>query len=358
MAKLNTNLTPEQEALFPLFLEEWMGVNTDTEPADRPRAEAAISGLYREAGYAPPRFVWYDSPLGAYNAINDGIPGEELDHTLELELREFTKSRIFKSLDRSNPQSPAKWCLKDLQDHAETLMYDQKNRGIPWEMENLLCGELRGKYWRPFFHQPWGQQEASWIAVYRFFQTLGVIYEGKSLQLLHLWEEVLRSCFWWWPFQGACFISDRPLRLILDPTYGFHCPDGSVVTFRDGWELYVWRGQCLPREIVMKPATLKTIGGCTNIEYQRVLIERYGLERYVADIGAREVGRDNLGVLLEFKLAGEVMQQVVRVKNPTPGPDGEHRVYLLPLRGRFDSPTDAIGSTFGLMPGTYSPTST
>lgn len=356
MGKVITELTPEQEALLPLFMEEWMGVNTDTEPADRPRAEAAISGLYRVANYAPPRFIWYDSPLGAYNAINDGLPGEALDDTLDHELRDYTKSRIFKSLDPSDSLRPAQWFLDDLRTQAESLMYDPLGRAFPWEMESILCGELRGPHWRPYFHNPWGQQEASWIAVYRFFQALGVGFEGKGLHLLHLWEEVLRSCFWWWPFAATCFVSDRPMRLILDPTYRFHCPDGAVIAFRDGWEVFRWRGLGVPREIVMNPATLKSIRGCTNLEHQRVLIERYGLERFMADIGAREVARDKLGVLLEFKMAYDVMQQVVRVENPTPDPDGERRVYLLPVRGRFESPTDAIGSTFGLGPGTYRPT--
>ena len=356
MGQVITELTPEQEALFPLFLEEWMGVNTDTEPADRPRAEAAITALYREAGFAPPRFVWSDSPLGAHEAMNERLPGGEAGNTLQHELREYTKSRIFKSLDPSGSQKPAKWFLEDLQNRAETPMYDQMGRAFPWEIENLLCGELRGKYWRPFFYHPWGQQEASWIAVYRFFLTLGIVYEGKGLQLLHLWEEVVRSCFWWWPFQETCFVSDRPRRMKLDPTFRFHCPDDSVMAFRDGWEIHAWRGMVVPREIVMEPVTLKTIGASTNIEHQRVMIERYGLERFIEDHGAREVARDDQGVLLEFKMAGGARQHVVKVLNPTPGPDGWRRSYLLPLRGLFNSPTDAIGSTFGLPPGAYKPT--
>jgi hypothetical protein len=192
--------------------------------------------------------------------------------------------------------------------------------------------------------------------MYRFFQIVGVVYEGEAQRLLLLWEEVARSCFWWWAFAGTCFVSERPARAMLDAQFRFHCPDGPAMAFRDGWEIHAWRGMRVPRDIVMEPVTLKTIGACKNIEHQRVMIERYGLERYVEDHGAREVARDDQGVLLEFKMAGGAKQHVVKVLNPTPGPDGERRAYLLPLRGRFNTPTDAIGSTFGLHPGSYKPT--
>lgn len=105
-----------------------------------------------------------------------------------------------------------------------------------------------------------------------------------------------------------------------------------------------------------QPVTLESIRACENIEHQRILIDRYGLERYFEETGAREVSRDAQGVLLEMEMPGGEVQQFVRVENPTPGPGGERRTYLLPVEGSFDTPTDAIGSTFGLPPGAYKPT--
>ena len=54
--------------------------------------------------------------------------------------------------------------------------------------------------------------------------------------------------------------------------------------------------------------------------------------------------------------SGGAVQQFVRVENPTPATNGTRRTYLLPLEGRFDTPTNAIGSTFGISPGAYKPT--
>ena len=50
MENLISNLTPDQEARLEAFREEWLAIGVCTDPADRPRAEAAIAALYRELG--------------------------------------------------------------------------------------------------------------------------------------------------------------------------------------------------------------------------------------------------------------------------------------------------------------------
>jgi hypothetical protein len=45
------------------FADKWVKICLSTEPADRPRAEAAIRGIYTELGYEPPaRIEWARSP--------------------------------------------------------------------------------------------------------------------------------------------------------------------------------------------------------------------------------------------------------------------------------------------------------
>jgi hypothetical protein len=57
-------LTAEQIAQFPEFVERWTKIGLCTEPADRPRAEAAIREMYRQGGLEPPAaIVWCGSPL-------------------------------------------------------------------------------------------------------------------------------------------------------------------------------------------------------------------------------------------------------------------------------------------------------
>lgn len=52
-------LTPAQETRLAEFCEKWTRIGLNTDPADRPRAEAGIRSAYRAAGLAEPeRIVW------------------------------------------------------------------------------------------------------------------------------------------------------------------------------------------------------------------------------------------------------------------------------------------------------------
>ena len=46
------SLTAEQETRFPEFVGRWTQIGLSTEPADRPRSEAAVRDMYRQAGLA------------------------------------------------------------------------------------------------------------------------------------------------------------------------------------------------------------------------------------------------------------------------------------------------------------------
>ena len=58
-------LTQAQVDQFPRFVEEWTKIGLCTDPADRPRAEAAIKWMYAQANLAEPKIVWTGSPLSS-----------------------------------------------------------------------------------------------------------------------------------------------------------------------------------------------------------------------------------------------------------------------------------------------------
>ena len=70
MPKLITELTAAHQARFPEFVAKWTKIGLSTEPADRPRAERAIAGLYRLAKLKEPRLIWLPCPIsGALAAL-------------------------------------------------------------------------------------------------------------------------------------------------------------------------------------------------------------------------------------------------------------------------------------------------
>lgn len=57
-----TTLTPEQEALIPIYREKWVPIIYSTRPVDRDREIAAINTAYQLSNYPAPEILFYDSP--------------------------------------------------------------------------------------------------------------------------------------------------------------------------------------------------------------------------------------------------------------------------------------------------------
>jgi hypothetical protein len=57
------SITSEQEAMVPVYLERYLKIGLNTEPCNRPAAEAAVAVSYKVIGGLDPQFVWADSPF-------------------------------------------------------------------------------------------------------------------------------------------------------------------------------------------------------------------------------------------------------------------------------------------------------
>ncbi len=91
------------------------------------------------------------------------------------------------------------------------------------------------------------------------------------------------------------------------------------------------------------------IGDETNIERRRVMIERYGMEKYLKDSGAKPVSSDECGRLFRLRprLRDEPIQ-IVEVKNSTPEPDGSYKLYYLRVPPEIETAREAVAWTFSL----------
>ena len=163
-------------------------------------------------------------------------------------------------------------------------------------------------------------------------------------------------------------ISDRPEVLLVDDRNRPHCESGPFCRWRDGSALYAVHGVHVPAWIIEHPEslTLKAILSESNSEVQRVMIERFGWERFADECGGEVVDHDERwGTLYRRKTETEELL-FLRVTNRTPEPDGSFRKYVLPVHpecrplpdpndpnselGRPQARTalNAVASTFGL----------
>ena len=143
-------LTPEQEVALSAHRAEWFAIATSTEPADRPRAEAAARELAELGGVHVQQVVWTNTPEEGTR-----IWRESLTAWLSASLR----------------ASLSAWLSASLRDSL---------------------------------------RESPWVAWYEFGAQLGVEYEPEAQHKLRLTSELLRSCFACWVGIGVIVLCERP----------------------------------------------------------------------------------------------------------------------------------------------------
>lgn len=331
-AKKLDRLTAEQEALLWEFHAEWLHLGMSTEPADRPRAEAAVTDMYAAIGEKLPAFLWCDSPATAMLAIHV--------------LREIT-----------NPKSSLESSLgSSLESSLRSSLWSSLRSSLGSSLWSSLWSSLESSLWSSLGSCYWGQQEAWWQAFYRFpEQHLGVKYDAERSRQLRLWEDLSRSCGWWWPYRGLAVMTERPVALHMEPVspgareLRLHCETGPALLYRDGWAVHAVHGVRVPAQVVESPKTLTVaqIRDETNAEVRRVMLERFGAEDYMRLSGATKVGTDDWGTLWRAPLPGDEDLVMVEVLNSTAEPDGTFKTYWLRVPPATKSAREAVAWTFG-----------
>jgi hypothetical protein len=168
-----------------------------------------------------------------------------------------------------------------------------------------------------------------------------------------------RSAGWWWPFERVVILTERPCALDLarDEQGRLHHPTGPLVGYPDGWGIWAWHGVRVPRQVIEQPETITVdqIRGTRNLETRRVLLERYGLDRYLRDAEAALMQVDGYGKLWRAELPDDEPLTIVEVVNATAEPDGTYASYLLRVPPTMSTARQAVAWTFGMAADDYHP---
>lgn len=154
-----------------------------------------------------------------------------------------------------------------------------------------------------------------------------------------------------------CIVSDRPERLMIDAENRAHCDDGPFCRWRDGTALYMVHGVQVPAWIIECPERIDVaaIDAESNAEVRRVMLDRYGWARYIAEAGAEVVdtATDEIGeplTLLRRQIPGDEPAVFVRFRNSTQEPDGSRREFLRRVPPETRTAFEARNWTCGLPP--------
>jgi len=136
-----------------------------------------------------------------------------------------------------------------------------------------------------------------------------------------------------------------------------HCEDGPAVQWPGGAAYYFVRGVQVPGDIIERPdlLTADRISVERNSEIRRVMLDRFGAARWLAEIGARPVHEDSCGRLYRAELMDDEPLVMVEVVNATPEPDGSTKTYWLRVPPDIETARAAVAWTFDISPERYAP---
>jgi len=191
----------EQELLVTAIRERYLREGMSTEPADRPRAEAAVRRLYEIVGETPPEYDWIltpDASVALFRRISD------TQSCYRAELRAALCQALWRALESS---SRAIGPSSGWRGRGNVLRGELENRCSP-AVNLLMLGPLLYSIWTMWWDAPWCA----------FYELGGVheAYELKHRDWLRQFSELHASCFAVWAVQGHAILCERPLSVQVE----------------------------------------------------------------------------------------------------------------------------------------------
>lgn len=264
----------------------WFDLMFSTEPANREAAISGVRAFYEAAELdAPQHLIWLDSPAEAcYAAL---ALCSQHDSFLE---------RIAAAFEKMAPQRAemARACEKAAQSAKTDWRSLASVAGVPLTgMSAPARDDIQGKITGTRLVM-WGDATAAmgnvaedelfqaqgrfWSVIAGALPTLNTMLQGCASRKYHLmwmamdeaamekgmsappllkaaWA-VARSAGPWWPFRNAAIITERPLEVHRNAQWLLERGDGPAVVYRDGWKLFAWNGESMPRKWIEQPESI------------------------------------------------------------------------------------------------------
>jgi hypothetical protein len=355
MPKVIEKLTPAQEAMLEEVRQQWIEIGLCTNPADRPKAEAAILESYRLAGLAPPKKIgWCGSPLsqGLTRAIVlDKAQLASVGDSVGDSIRDSVKASVWDSVGESvwgsvwDSVGESVWgsvwdsVVASVGDSVWATVGDSVKASVWDSVWDSVGDSVKASVWdsvwatvrnsvrESVWDSVWasvgdsirasvgasvgasvwdsvkasvrgavqdsvyGQHEAAWLSFYDFFRKLGLIQETDKIQGL---AQLAKNSGWILPHEHLCWVSERHNVLMRDNAGRIHNLAGPAIAYPDGWAIYAVHGVRVPADWIEHSNNLdvKTALTWSNIEQRRAAAEILGWERVLNALSPSVVDED------------------------------------------------------------------
>lgn len=343
--------------------------------------EGAIAAFYQDAGYSAPKTIIVDS----YSALDAELVRLNKAGSRSLDVLSARRlARVYTMFKFPPAIEPLRGVDAEFQRAAESIWNT-------WMTIRNMIERLEPRKSNAASMTGYALQAlAPHAERFKLAHRLGYTSEAMDAEF---WVRIERMCSLidnaaiWYPFTDTSVVLACPPRIRLERTpvdatrnrntavqpFRLHAEDGPAVQFGPNERVYAWHGIVVPEKVITNPEqiTIKEIEDDSNIERRRVLIDRYGADRYMRDAGGKVVSVDDWGKLWRLERSRSRDEDIVMVEviNSSPEPDGTFKTYYLRVEprlrpmmpdGQFGQPQEmtplnAIASTFGLRGEEYIP---
>jgi uncharacterized protein DUF6745 len=110
-----------------------------------------------------------------------------------------------------------------------------------------------------------------------------------------------------------------------------HSATRRAIEWSDGFGVYCWHGTRVPADIITHPELINParIDAERNAEIKRVMLERFGLARYIAESKSEVLHQDEDQYGRRRRLLRHDGMVFCEVTNSTPEKNGTYKTYLL-----------------------------
>lgn len=287
------SLTPCQQKSLPLYYQGALSLLNSTRPVHFSQACAAIREAYALMDLAAPLIVWGESPVAMdFEAVASDRWGAFLGGHLEGERERFSQSI------EAQLSWPVQMALEESLRHPllevpyTTQLLEQLERNHP---------RLAGLWQRGIKPELWLES----LAVEAFaLETLGCQHNRQAWKAL---SGLVQHCGWLLPYEGVCFVSDRPRQLYLNSQGQLHGEGEVALAFRDGFSLYAYQGVRLPEHygrLHPRQWQARWIAEEPDPALRQILLDGIGYGRLVQELAGKVLDQWHNSSLVQLEIAG------------------------------------------------------
>lgn len=231
------------------------------------------------------------------------------------------------------------------------------------DRDTRLSHELQHMIWSSFWHDQtpkprsaaWNMIDLSCLAIMSSQTLTEREFNSKSLPLL---EAAEAGAWFIIPLKHRVVVGTLPI-VKVDEQNRLHSLDSSAMQWGNGTPHYFWHGVKVEENLVMHPDKMRLgqIMAATNAEIRRVMIERYGFDRYIHHGGMVEANRTVVKgrnvILYQQTFWNDENLHVLRVTNATPEADGSYKDYMIRIPPIIHDAMEALAWTFNMTAEQY-----